>query len=148
MKQHAPDAIADFIVAACVPRDASHASGTLDQAREILARHPDIASADLYVAAILGDDARVRHFIARDKESVSRKGGPHGWDALTHLCFSRFLRLDPNRSEGFVRAARALLDAGANANTGWFEQDHQPSPEWEPVLYGAAGVAHHAELTR
>ncbi len=47
-----------------------------------------------------------------------------------------------------MRAATALLDAGASANTGWFEKDHQPEPEWESALYGAAGVAHHAELTR
>src|SRR2546422_360892 len=40
------------------------------------------------------------------------------------------------------------LDAGANANTGWYETNHQPKPEWESALYGAAGVAHHAELTR
>src|SRR2546425_23992 len=26
--------------------------------------------------------------------------------------------------------------------------NHQPNPEWESALYGAAGVAHHAELTR
>src|SRR5207247_999178 len=51
------------------------------------------------------------------------------------------------RWEGFGRAAQALLDAGANANTGWYETNHQPSPEWESALYGAAGVAHHAELT-
>jgi ankyrin repeat protein len=47
-----------------------------------------------------------------------------------------------------VRAATALLDAGASASTGWFETNHRPKPEWESALYGAAGVAHHAELTR
>src|SRR5437763_834510 len=52
------------------------------------------------------------------------------------------------RSAGFVRAAQALLDGGASANTGWYEMNHQPNPEWESALYGAAGVAHHAELTR
>src|SRR2546426_9087596 len=76
------------------------------------------------------------------------RGGPHGWDALTHLCFSRYLRLDRARSDGFVRAAKALLDAGARANTGFYERNHQPHPEWESALYGAAGVAHNAESTR
>ena len=47
-----------------------------------------------------------------------------------------------------MRAATALLDAGASANTGFFDKDHQPAPEWESALYGAAGVAHHAGLTR
>jgi ankyrin repeat protein len=69
---------------------------------------------------------------------------------LTHLCFSRYLRLDPSRSAAFVRTARALLDAGASANTGWYEMiDHpNPRPVLESAIYGAAGIAHHEGLTR
>lgn len=52
------------------------------------------------------------------------------------------------RSAGFMRAAEALLDAGARAKTGFFDESHHPKPEFESALYGAAGVAHHAELTR
>src|SRR4030095_11112783 len=106
----------------------------------ILADHPEVASSNIYTAAILGDDAAVRRFLALDARNATAKGGPRGWDALTHLCFSRYLRLDRARSDSFVRAAQALLDAGASANTGFFEGDHQPKPEWESVLYGAAGV--------
>src|SRR5213080_2750699 len=122
--------------------------GTLDRAAAILAAHPEIASSDIHSAAILGDDAAVRRFLALDPGNATVKGGPRGWDALTHLCFSKYLRLDPARSAGFVRAAQALLDAGASANTGWYEMNHRPEPEWESALYGAAGVAHHAGLTR
>ena len=42
-----------------------------------------------------------------------------------------------------MRAAKALLDAGASANTGFYSDD-----EFESAIYGAAGVAHHAELVR
>jgi ankyrin repeat protein len=136
-----------FIVVACVPRDGPHASGTLDSAAAILAAHPEIAAADVHTTAILGDAAGVRRCLEGDPSGATATGGPYGWDALTHLCFSRYLRLDPGRGD-FVGAARALLDAGASATTGWFEHDHQPDPEWECVLYGAAGVAHHAGLTR
>jgi len=122
--------------------------GTLERAVAILAAHPEIASSDIHSAAILGDDAAVRRFLELDPGNATVKGGPRGWDALTHLCFSKYLRLDRARSAGFVRAARALLDAGASANTGWYETDHRPEPEWESALYGAAGVAHHPELTR
>jgi ankyrin repeat protein len=114
----------------------------------MLAAHPEIAGSDIHTAAILGDDAAVRRFLDLDGANATAKGGPRGWDALTHLCFSKYLRLDGARSDSFVRAATALLDAGASANTGFYDESHQPKPEWESVLYGAAGVAHHAELTR
>src|SRR6202022_2911657 len=142
------DPVTAFIEAACVPLDSGHASGTLDQAQSILAEHPGVAGSNIYTAAILGDDEGVRRFLERDPAAATVKGGPRGWDALTYLCFSRYLRLDRARSDSFVRAATALLNAGASANTGWFEMNHQPRPEWESAIYGAAGVAHHAELTR
>jgi ankyrin repeat protein len=122
--------------------------GTLERAEAILAAHPEVARSDLHTAAILGDDAAVRRFLELDPGNATAKGGPRGWDALTHLCFSKYLRLDRTRSDGFVRAATALLDAGASANTGFYEMNHQPLPEYESALYGAAGVAHHADLTR
>lgn len=128
--------------------DASLWHGSLDRSAAILESHPEIASSDIHTAAILGDDAAVRRFLELDPANAKVKGGPRGWDALTHLCFSKYLRLDRARSDGFVRAAAALLDAGASANTGFFAEDHQPKPEWESALYGAAGVAHHPEMTR
>jgi len=140
--------VAAFIEAASVPRDSWHASGTLELAEAILAAYPQVAKSDIHTAAILGDDAGVRRFLARDPRNATAKGGPYRWDALTHLCFSRYLKLDPARSDGFVRAARALLDAGASANTGWMEEEHDPRPAWESAIYGAAGLAHHADLTR
>jgi ankyrin repeat protein len=49
-----------------------------------------------------------------------------------------------------VRTARALLGAGASANTGWIEMiDHpNPRPVLEAAIYGAARIAQHAGLTR
>lgn len=144
------DPIAAFIEVACVPRHADHGSGRLEHAERILARFPQVATANVFTAAILADEAAVRGFLARDPKAATASGGPHGWDALTHLCFSRYLRLDPQRSEAFVRTARALLDAGASARTGWYEMiDHpNPRPAFESAIYGAAGIARHRELTR
>ncbi len=141
-------ALPAFIVAACVPRSDSHASGALDEAERILAAHPAVAHASIHTAAILGDAGEVERRLAEDPALARAKGGPYGWDALTHLCFSRYLRLDRSRAPAFLRAAAALLHAGASANSGWMENDHQPEPEWEPVLYGAAGIAHDAALTK
>jgi ankyrin repeat protein len=142
------DPLREFIEAACVPLDLGHGSGTLERAESILRTNPELLTSNIYTAAILGDDVAVCQFINRDRTSATAKGGPYDWDALSYLCFSRYLRLDRARSVGFVRAATALLDAGASANTGWYERNHQSEPEWESVLYGAAGVAHHPELTR
>jgi ankyrin repeat protein len=142
------DVLADFLVAACVPRDSDHASGTLERAEAIRAVHPDLASRSIHAAAVLGDDANVRRFLERDGQNATAKGGPHGWDPLTHLCFSRYLRLDRSRSDGFVRAATLLLDGGASANSGWLEDKHEPRGVWESTIYGAAGIARHPELTR
>ncbi len=144
------DPVAVFIEVACVPRQSYHGSGTLEHAERMLARFPQVATANVFTAAILADDAAVRAFLARDPKAATATGGPHGWDALTHLCFSRYLRLDRQRSEAFVRTARALLDAGASARTGWYEMiDHpNPRPTFESAIYGAAGIARHLELTR
>jgi ankyrin repeat protein len=135
----------EFIVAACVPRD-DHASGTLEAADSIRRAHPRVAADDIHAAAVLGDCLEVKRLLGGDPGRATAPGGPYGWDALTYLCFSRYLRMRP--SAGFVDGARALLDAGADPNTGFFESAHQPEPVFESVLYGAAGVAHHAELTR
>ena len=142
------DAFAEFVEAACVPLDRGHATGTLERAQAILSAHPDLANGNVYAAAILGDEGAVRRFLELDAGDSTAKGGPRNWDALTHLCFSRYLRLDKTRSDGFVGAARALLDGGASANTGFYSDDHQPHPEFESVLYGAAGVARHPGVTR
>lgn len=138
-----------FIEAACSPRH-GHRSGTLDEAEAILARHPDVAASSIHSAAILADEATVCAFLTRDPSSVIAKSGPLDCDALTYLCFSRYLRLDRTRSDAFVRTARALLDAGASANTGWIEMiDHpNPRPLLEAAIYGAAAIAQHAVLTQ
>jgi ankyrin repeat protein len=148
MPDESLDPVAAFLVAATVPLDASHASGTLARAEAIRAAHPEVAGASLFTAAVWGDVHAVHRFLAADPQGATAQGGPHGWDALTYLCFSNYLKLDRARSDDFVRAATALLDAGASAATGFWENDHQPKPEWESAIYGAAGVAHHPGLTR
>ena len=120
--------------------------GTLEAADAILAAHPEIAHISIHVAAILGDDAAVRRFLAADPRNVTKKEEPYDGDALVYLCLSKYLRLDKTRSASFLRAATALIDAGADPNSGFWSKDEYH--EFETALYGAAGVAHHAELTR
>lgn len=138
-----------FIEAASAPRD-HHPSGTLEEANALLAAHPTLPSQSLYAAALLGDEAAVRAWLARDPAAATAKGGPRDCDALTYLCFSRYLRLNPQRGDAFVRTAQVLLAAGAPVNTGWVEMiDHpNPQPMLETAIYGAAGVAQHPALTK
>src|SRR3989442_2947610 len=119
---------------------AAHSRSLIWQASYI---HGYEMSETIHNAAMVGDAEAVRRFLAADANLAVLKGGVKGWDPLTHLCFSEHLRQDRSRSTGFLDAARALLDAGASANTGFYVND-----AFESVLYGAAGVAHDAALTR
>ena len=101
--------------------------GELARANELLAKHPDLASGDIFTAAVLGDDAAVRRFIAQDQANATKKSGPYDIDPLVYLCLSKYLRLDLTRSDAFLRAATALLDAGADANTGFWTKGSPPS---------------------
>jgi ankyrin repeat protein len=143
------DPLSAFIRAACVDPHSWHGGGTLDEAEAILARHPDVATASIYSAAARADEPTIRAWLSRDPSLATAAGGPHQWDALTHLCFSRYLRIDKARSDAFVATARVLLKGGASANTGFTEFiDTPPRPLHEPVLYGAAGLAQNPALTK
>jgi ankyrin repeat protein len=143
------DPVNTFIDVASVDRHGWHGSGTLEYAELILARFPTTAVANIYTAAILGDESAIRAFLAADPSLAQAKGGPRNWDALTYLCFSRYLRIDKSRSASFVAAARALLEAGADANTGWTETIDTPPREIpETAIYAAAGIARNPDLTR
>lgn len=140
---------AEFIRAACIPMDgSSHASGGVERAKEILSENPDLPRADIYAASAVGDADAVRTFLDADRETAKQKGGPYQWDPLTHLCFSRFLKIEKDESDKFVRTAQILLDAGADANTGFYSEEHQPNPTFESAIYGAAGVAHDPRVTQ
>jgi ankyrin repeat protein len=144
------DPVAAFIEVACIPRHADHTSGTLEHADLILQRYPEVATASIHTAAILGDETTVRRFLNLNPAEATSKGGPYEWDALTHLSFSRYLQHDSTRANAFLHTAETLLDAGASANTGFYEMiDHpNPHPILESAIYAVACIARHPELTQ
>jgi ankyrin repeat protein len=117
--------------------------GSLERANQLLAEYPELAHADIHVSAVMGNASAVRDFIVADPASVHATSAPYDGDPLTYLCLSKYLRLDRSRSDAFLRTATTLLEAGADPNAGFRHKG-----EHETALYGAAGVAHHAGLTR
>ena len=120
--------------------------GGLEKANAILAAEPGLARRSIFTAAVLGDEDSIRSCLAADPAAASAVSPPYGATALVYLCFSNYLRLDPAWTPAFVRAAALLLDAGADPNGGFRSSGEHP--EWESAIYGAAGVAHNAALTR
>jgi ankyrin repeat protein len=144
-----PAAVVDaFIEAASVSLQVSHLWGDLEEANRIRQAHPDVTRATIHGAAVSGDADAVAACLADDPTSAVTPGGPRAWDPLTYLCFSRYLRLERDRADAFLRSATLLLEAGARATTGFYEPGNGAEPSFESALYGAAGVAHDAALTR
>jgi ankyrin repeat protein len=129
---------------------AALSEGPLEPAAAILAANPGLPGASIHAAAALGEEAIVRRLLAVDPAAATLKTGERELDPLTCLCFSMFLRLEPEKSAAFLRTAQALLDAGANAGTGFYSPpDEQTGHRWfGSAIYGAAAVARHPELTR
>ncbi|MRG47329.1 ankryin [Chitinophaga sp. SYP-B3965] len=120
--------------------------GSLDEADQLLATHPELATSDIHTAAITGNVEAVNRFLKEDPANATAISAPYGGTALIYLCMSKYLRLDRSRSNDFLQAATALLHAGADANAGFWTEGKYP--EFETALYGAAGIAHHAPLTK
>ena len=122
---------------------ASATSADLRGARAMLETDPDLARYDLACACACGDAEEVTRLLESEPGIVNEPTGPKGWQPILYACFSRLLRGDPERAAGIREVVWRLLVAGADPNA-WFIQDG-----WLQVaLYGAAGIAGDAELTR
>jgi hypothetical protein len=91
------------------------------RARRLLADHPDLTAASVWAAAAATDVAALRRHLvtgpAADPSLARRRGGPHRWQPLFYLAYSR---LDPAvPQEAVLAAARLLLDAGADPDEGY-----------------------------
>lgn len=130
---------ADFIKAATW-------HGSLDEAEDMLAGHAELENSSIHIAAVLGNADGVHRFISADAGKATEIAKPFDCNALVYLCLSKYLRFGKRNEDGFLKAAKILLDAGADANSGFWSKGDWP--EFETALYGAAGVAHHAGLTQ
>lgn len=87
-----------------------------DQARQIFADKPHLASVNIYTATVVGDVAAVADFLAKNA-NVDARGGPFDWPPLLYAAYSR-LDIETEGHSTF-EAARLLLEQGADPNAGF-----------------------------
>jgi ankyrin repeat protein len=84
-----PESHADvFLRLACLTYAGWHQSNPA-KALRMLDDHPELADANIYTAAAVGDVATVRTMIDRDPALVNATGGSLHWDPLLYACYSR-----------------------------------------------------------
>jgi len=121
--------------------------GDMRQASTLLAADPELERFDLYTACACGAVETAGRFLALDPSLARHKGGPLDREPILYACFSRFLRSDPTRAARIVRVVRLLLDHGADVDA-HFTIDEGGETWIQTSLYGAAGIANNADLTR
>ena len=111
------DALADeFLRLACLTYGEDD-PGRWQRARELLDANPWLAGKSIYTAAAAGDVDAAREVLAADPGRARAQGGPHAWEPLLYLTYSRVDAPGPGRSA--VEVARLLLDHGADPNAGY-----------------------------
>ena len=87
-----------------------------ERARQFLAEKPQIAKANIYTAAAVGDVAAVTDLLTKNAD-VHAKGGPFDWEPLLYAAYSR---LDSEAEEhSTLQVARLLIEHGADPNAGF-----------------------------
>jgi hypothetical protein len=121
----------------------SACSSDVGPALALLAAEPALSRHDLACACVAGDAAEVTRRMECDPASAGALTGPLRHAPISYACFSRVARVDPDRADGVRAAVRVLLEAGADPDTRFTNDDG-----WvQSTLYGAAGIAGDAELT-
>lgn len=121
-----------------------------DVAARMLTERPDLVAADPILACAVGDEAAIRRALAQpgwvnamSPFTCPDCGAALGRPPLIAVTHSSLVRLDAFRDR-LHRAARLLLDAGAEPNQSWLVAPDTPLS----ALYGAAGLNHDVEMTR
>ena len=123
-------------------------SNQLSRGVALLEREPQLATFDFYTACACGELAYVEAALEKEPELANRAGGASGWEPLVYVCFSRFWRRDSERAQRLLAIARRLLERGADPNGRYLEAHEGGKAEVQACIYGAAGIANHAELTK
>lgn len=112
----------DFLRLACLSQGAQDHPSRWKRARRMLEAHPALSRTNIYTAATAGDVESVKAFLDADSTLVGTPGGPHDWEPLLYVAFSRLDTgtSDPVTSDpAAVGVARLLLAHGADPNAGY-----------------------------
>jgi ankyrin repeat protein len=134
--------IAEFLEHACIfSGELLDVPAKWRRAERILARHPEIATADIHTAVVCGELDHVSALLAADPTLVTKAGGPQQWPPLLFLCYGRL----PNERAAASSAAIAelLLDAGADPNSFFVTRD-----KWRLRFTALTGVMGRGELNQ
>lgn len=102
-----------FCALATLRYDASDAPPRRQAATELLRADPGLTGHHIWAAAAAADPRALSVLLHDEPALASATGGPYGWVPLMYLAYSRVPQHDS------VRAARMLLDAGADPNAGY-----------------------------
>jgi ketosteroid isomerase-like protein len=115
----------------------------LRRAESLLQEHEWLARASIHTISATGDLEAARELMDRDRSQASLVGGPHGWEPLLYLTYSR-VSLGPGRSAAAV--ARLLLEQGADPNSGYlWEGLIPPFTALTGALGGGGTIPKHPE---
>ncbi|MEN0067906.1 MAG: ankyrin repeat domain-containing protein [Myxococcota bacterium] len=113
----------------------------------LLDADPGLAAHSLAAACACGRPDVVQRWLSRPDADPNAPMGPNAWTPLLYACHSRLLRADPDRIDGIVESARLLIAHGADVNC-YFVRTSGEETVPQTAIYGAAGIANHAGLTR
>lgn len=121
----AADPAGEFCRLACLTYGREDGPARWARARQLLAEHPDLTTANIWAAAAAARPGDVGRLLSERPRRAVERGGPFGWRPLFYLVYSRF---DPTvPADRVLAVAEQLLDAGADPDEGYLF-DALPSP--------------------
>jgi hypothetical protein len=97
--------------------DHSDAPPRWHAAAELIEANPDVLQHHVWAAASAADPVTLTRHLESRPNLATTPGGPFGWVPLLYLCYSRVSL--PRNEDEVIAAAVALLDAGADPNSGY-----------------------------
>lgn len=105
------------------------------RALRLLQRYPAVAHASLFTELVRGDTGAVRARLQAEPEAARRAGGVQNWAPLGYVCHTCLHQGSEAGKNELLATAQALLESGADPNTGYHWRWHPELPR--TVLWGA-----------